>query len=123
MSVQKILLIGNEIKEIHRVGDQIIDEKGQIISEKETQGFNHILRSATGYNAALLATLTNTPIHFWKYASAEIRKKVKEQIMPALALIVPNLQEIREQELKKIYVKRSRRAVNARIRKNQEINE
>lgn len=124
MHTKNFLLTNNDIQEITTQNGQVFDQNGQQISEETTKGFNHILRNKNKsilYSPSLLADLTGTPPHFWRYAKPEIKEKIKNTVLKSLQPIIEELQEIRLEILKDIFAKRSRRAVNAKTRKNQSL--
>ena len=119
MSTKNFLLTNNGIQEITTQNGQVLNQNGQVIPEETTKGFNSILRNKNKsilYSPSLLADLTGTPPHFWRYAKPEIKEKIKNTILKSLQPIIEELQEIRLEILKDTFAKRSRRALNAKVK-------
>jgi hypothetical protein len=96
----------------------VTDQHGVALSPQETAGFNHILRPARfRFNAQMFVDLTGTPQHFWETLSDQEKKELLAKIDPELQRIVKKSKIYREAKLKKVYKRRSARAVNSRNRK------
>ena len=104
----------------HLENGDIVDQHGVILTEKETMGFNHILRTGQlnnkgfRYNANLFSEMTLTPQHFWETASQKNKEYVMSLIEDDLAKITNKLFKYRELEVKKIMKRRSIKAYETR---------
>lgn len=118
MSIKKILLYGEKQPRDVSIVDGVVTDvlTGESIPPEKTKGINHVLRQATTplpYNAKLCSYITGTPYHFWITASDDVKARVAK----VLDKVAPDLLEIRELELKKVFAKRSKRANNAKYKK------
>jgi hypothetical protein len=107
-----------DVRQLTCKDGKVFDQYGVELSVQETNGFNHILRpQKVRYNAKMFADLTNTPIHFWEQATDVNKQYLMSIIEPELERLGKKLFKYRELSLKKVYKRRSARAVNSRNRK------
>lgn len=87
-------------------------DDGSIVPENLLDSYKSVLLKP-GYNAKLLSQLTNTPYHFWYTADDNI----KNQALEILSKAIPELQELRDKQLKERFVKRAKRASSLKYSK------
>lgn len=87
-------------------------DDGSIVPDNLLDGYKSILLKP-GYNAKLLSQLTNTPYHFWYTAD----ENIKSEALEILSKVIPELQELRDTQLKERFVKRAKRASSVKYGK------
>ena len=106
------------IEKFYLKDGEVFDSQGKKVPASVTKGINLAIRKKSfDYNASLISRITGTPIHFWQQASQPKKDIIMKIIEPDLKVLEQKLANYREEELKKVYNKRSRRAINSRKNK------
>lgn len=100
-------IIINEGKWVYADTLTEIDEIARRAMSRGGLSVTSIQSVSVPYNASFLATITQTPKHFWLNSDDSIRSQIQEVMDKALAAAKPELLEIRENYLKKVQEKRN----------------